>query len=173
MKIGTSGLEDQEHAIQARGDVVIFDENMGNAAFVSHQWVSRSHPDPNFEQMQVLKDAISHLLYREGYISVNWVTEFLVPGAKRISYKEFQARPLFIWYDYFSVQQDAGYDNQLAEAISSIPAYVAKCRFFFALCPTIGCPAHARVLTTASWNARGWCRLPGKGEGHPSERPLL
>ena len=29
--------------------------------FVSHQWVGNGHPDPNFEQMQVLIDALKNI----------------------------------------------------------------------------------------------------------------
>ena len=46
-----------------------------------------------------------------------------------------------------------------ANAISSIPAYIARCRFFFALCPVIDCPFQGKVLTPATWSSRGWCRL--------------
>ena len=86
---------------------------------------------------------------------VDFVTQDLVPGAKGILHEEFQARPLFIWYDYFSVPQDVGNASHQLDAISSIPAYVAQCRFFFALCPTIQSPVQAKVLSPTSWRARG------------------
>ena len=145
--------------MKARGDAVIFDESMGNAAFVSHQWVSSKHPDPDFEQMHVLLDALRRLLYSQGTAFPNYITEAFLPDVRGVSHEEFQARPLFVWYDYFSVPQRVVDSNQQAEAISSIPAYVAKCRFFLALCPTIDCPAQGKVLNAASWMKRGWCTL--------------
>ncbi|CAE7316189.1 ANKRD17, partial [Symbiodinium natans] len=153
--------------LKARGDIVDFNERMGSAIFVSHQWVAKQHPDPEFEQMPVLQDALRHLLYNSGSVSADWVTESFVPTAKGLPHKEFQQKSLFIWYDYFSVPQLEGSDqaandsdgSQQAKAINSIPAYVAKCRFFFALCPTIDCSARARVLNVTSWSERGWCRL--------------
>ena len=146
--------------MEARGDAVIFDESMGNAVLVSHQWVAGNHPDPEFEQMRVLQDVLARLLYRRGSVSLDWVTESNVPGARAVSHEEFQARPLLIWYDHFSVPQAASCSNEQSEAISSIPAYVAKCRFFFALCSTIACAVYGKVLSAASWNTRGWCRYP-------------
>ena len=153
---------------QARGELVVFEESIGNAVFVSHQWVGLEHPDPEFEQMPVLQDALQHLLYTSGSVSPDWVTESFVPAARGIPHQEFQRQALFIWYDYFSVPQLVGRaagaardrdGSQQANAINSIPAYVAKCRFFFALCPTIDCSGRAKVLSVASWSRRGWCRL--------------
>ncbi|CAE7225519.1 unnamed protein product [Symbiodinium sp. CCMP2592] len=41
----------------------------------------------------------------------------------------------------------------------SIPWYITRCSFFFALCPVIDSPDESRVLTPASWGQRSWCRL--------------
>ena len=153
---------------QARGDVVVFDDGMGNAGFVSHQWIAKHHPDPDFKQMRVLQDALKHLLTSRGTVWLDFVTETFVPSAKVISCQDFQTKPLFIWYDYFSVPQlerregfatdDEDGSNQ-GKAINSIPAYVGKCRYFFALCPTIDCPLQGGVLNALTWGRRGWCRV--------------
>ena len=45
-------------ALKDRDVLVEFDKNMGNAAFVSHQWVASNHPDPECMQMRVLQDAL-------------------------------------------------------------------------------------------------------------------
>ena len=118
--------------------------------------------------MRVLQDALRRLLRTTGSISVDYVTESLVPFAKSIPFREFQSLPLFLWYDYFSVPQleqntfstsDDGGGSKQATAINSIPAYVAKCRFFFALCPTMDCPLQGKVLNVNTWATRGWTRL--------------
>ena len=131
---------------------------MGKAVFVSHQWVSSRHPDPAMQQMRVLQAALSHLLHDEGFICVDPVTEAAVPSAKSLPLMQFQSQPLLIWYDYFScpqLEQLAGQDHHdsssLGKAISSIPAYIAKCAFFFALCPFI----EDKALSAATWAQRG------------------
>ena len=153
--LGMTRIEAHEE-LMARGDLVIFD-GVGNAGFVSHQWVSKEHPDPELRQMQVLQATLRRLLLENGFVSLDILTEGTVRSAKGIFFQEFQSQPLFLWYDYFSVpQRDA---SKQEKAIHSIPAYVAKCRFFFALCPTIDCPHEGKVLSTTSWARRGWCRL--------------
>ena len=42
--------------------LVEFQRNMGNAAFVSHQWVAGSHPDPECKQMRVLQGALENII---------------------------------------------------------------------------------------------------------------
>ncbi|OLP84592.1 2-5A-dependent ribonuclease [Symbiodinium microadriaticum] len=82
--------------------------------------------------------------------------------------KMTKVQTLFFWYDYWSCPQlenqngnaeESHGDRHQANAIRSIPAYVSRCRFFFALCPAIDCPDQGQVLTSASWGTRGWCRL--------------
>ena len=118
----------------------------------------------------MLQDVLRRFLTSQGSIPVDYATEIHLPTAKGIPFQEFQSCPLFIWYDYFSVpQRDADRPN-LARAVSaegsalqmrainSIPAYVVKSRYFFALCPVIDCPLQCRVLNAMSWSRRGWCR---------------
>ncbi|CAE7599951.1 BMY1 [Symbiodinium natans] len=140
---------------------------MGRAAFVSHQWLASHHPDPDFKQMRNLQDALKRLLGGRGSVSLDQITESFVRTAKPIPMQEFQVQALFVWYDYFSCPQleerksfGAEADgSQQACAINSIPAYVAKCRFFLALCPVLDCPFEGKVLSAATWSRRGWCRL--------------
>ena len=116
-------------------------------------------PLTGFEQMRVLQDALQLILHNDGYVFPDWTTEKAVFSARGISHKDLQAKPLFLWYDFFSVPQHVQPDGSQANAISSIPAYVAKCCFFIALCPTIDCPSEKKVLNSTSWARRGWCRL--------------
>ena len=150
--------------LQARGDVVVFDESMGNAGFISHEWVAKQHPDPEFMQMKVLQDVLRRLLTTSGSVPLDVITESFTRSARSISFEHFQSRPLFLWYDYFSVPQldqagSEGEKDQQAKAINSIPAYVVKCTFFFALCATIDSPFEGKVLSFSTWALRGWCRL--------------
>eukprot|EP00439_Symbiodinium_sp_Y106_P069803 s356_g12.t1 len=154
--------------LKARGELTVFSDGMGRAAFVSHQWLAADHPDPDFKQMRGLQDAVKRLRCGRGSVSLDQVTESYVRTAKPIPMHEFQVQALFVWYDYFSCPQleerksfgaDETDGSQQASAINSIPAYVAKCRFFLALCPVLDCPFVGKVLTAATWSRRGWCRL--------------
>eukprot|EP00439_Symbiodinium_sp_Y106_P020701 s404_g2.t1 len=134
----------------------------GKAVFVSHQWVELENPDPDFRQLRVLQEALKHLTVEVPQIPLDVVTEAFIPSARPLDSKTLFAQTLYIWYDYFSVPQSVENawhsEGYLAKAIRSIPAYVAKCAFFMALCPVIDTKA-GRVLTPATWGRRGWCRL--------------
>ncbi|CAE7549321.1 ANK2 [Symbiodinium microadriaticum] len=150
--------------LKARGELVVFSDDLGRAAFVSHQWLDRYHPDPEFKQMRILQLALKRMLNSAGSVSLDFVTESLVQSARPLPMREFQLQTLYLWYDYFSCPQlerqiEITDTLQQANAIMSIPAYIAKCRFFFALCPVLDCPSEGAVLGTATWSRRGWCRL--------------
>ena len=142
---------------------MVFNASMGKAAFISHQWASKDHPDPEFKQLRVLQSALRHMLGGLGFIPLDPATEAAVPAAKRLSLQEFKSQPVFLWYDYFSCPQlerdasDAS-ASDLAQAIRSIPAYIAQCSFFLGLCPVVD-TSDGKVLTPASWTQRAWCRF--------------
>ena len=153
--------------LKANGKLVVFSDELGRAAFVSHQWLAKDHPDPDFKQMRTLQNALKHILNSAGALSMDFITEGVVPTAKPLRMQEFQVQTLYVWYDYFSCPQlqcqgqasdETDYLHQ-ASAISSIPAYISECHFFFALCPVLDCPLQGKVLTARTWSSRGWCRL--------------
>ncbi|CAK9088385.1 unnamed protein product [Durusdinium trenchii] len=152
-------LEPHE-ALKLQGLLVEFDKTMGKALFVSHQWVGRRHPDPDFIQFSVLQEALRHLMSEVQYIVA-------LPSVKPFATAELKSAPLFVWYDYFSCPQlehlvshvESGLMSDLAKAVSSIPLYVAECSFFFALCPVIESKDHSKLLGPQSWASRGWCRI--------------
>jgi hypothetical protein len=69
-------------ALKARDVLVEFDKNMGNAAFVSHQWVASSHPDPECKQMSVLQDALREMMGNLKSVPVDIVSEAQNPNLK-------------------------------------------------------------------------------------------
>ncbi|CAE7694981.1 unnamed protein product [Symbiodinium sp. CCMP2592] len=149
----------------ADGALTLFDEHMGRAAFVSHQWVAKHHPDPDHKQFRVLQDALRNILSGVTQISLDVVTELIIGKSPKMACSLHPA-DLHIWYDYFSCPQkenrrDASqtYDSDLAKAISSIPAYIAKCQLMFVLCPVIESCEGRTMLGPSSWANRGWCRL--------------
>ena len=149
----------------SEGSLEIFNKKLGRAAFVSHQWVGGSHPDPEFKQMQVLKDTLRHLMSGESEVSVDLLSEAVYFRSKGISAEEWRAKRLFLWYDYFSCPQlehkPTGpiSSGNLTRAIDSIPVYVSRCDFFMALCPVLSNPEGSQVFSDYSWQNRGWCRV--------------
>ena len=47
----------------ADGALTLFDENTGRAAFVSHQWVGKHHPDHPVTVGPVQKEGLQHRLH--------------------------------------------------------------------------------------------------------------
>lgn len=154
--------------LMEQGMLVEFKKGMGNAAFVSHQWVGGEHPDPEFKQFQVLQEALRRTLTDLKVIELDIYTESFVPSAKSLPTNKLWSEALFVWYDYFSCPQlehngthytDINQTSDLALAIESIPAYITKCAFFFVLCPTIENADSSKLFTPVTWAQRGWCRM--------------
>lgn len=159
--------------LKAKNLLVDFQGTMGKAAFVSHQWVTNDHPDPEFKQMRILQDALKEIMGNLQKIPVDVVTEAAEGHIKPLPTSKLLSEPLFFWYDYFSCPQkdrlgslsmtsmfdQDGHRTKLMDAINSIPAYVDECSFFFALVPVLQNPSRTGLITPLTWQARGWCRL--------------
>lgn len=61
----------------ADNSLVIFDQSLGQAMFISHEWSGRSHPDPYGEQVRVLQDALHHMLYVADTVPVEFASELI------------------------------------------------------------------------------------------------
>ncbi|CAE7236971.1 unnamed protein product [Symbiodinium pilosum] len=92
-------------ALKMRGLLLEFEDSMGDAIFVSHQWVGNMHPDPESKQLRVLQDALTRMLEKLEYIPLDVYTETFLPRTPRLHVSEIRKAPLFIWYDYFSCPQ--------------------------------------------------------------------
>ena len=155
--------------LKARDVLVEFQRNMGNAAFVSHQWVAGSHPDPECRQLRVLQDALKEMMGTLKSIPVDLISQAQNPILRPLSTSKILSEPLFFWYDYFSCPQKEALArsgpaekvprSKLLDAINSIPPYVDECSFFFALVPVLENPSGTNLITPTTWNSRGWCRL--------------
>ena len=117
------------------GDLVEFERTHGHAVFVSHQWLADEHPDPAGQQLKVLQDALRNMLSGKSQIVVPPVVELFAGRVSPPAASELRAKPLFIWYDYFSCPQSCA-DRQ-ASAIRSINSYVARSAYFMVLCPAL------------------------------------
>ena len=156
--------------LKARDVLAEFRRNMGNAAFISHQWLTSNHPDPECKQIRVLQDALKEMMGNLKSIPVDLVSETQNPGLKPLPTTKILSEPLFFWYDYFSCPQkerlsessgggEKAHRSTLLDAINSIPACVDECSFFFALVPVLENPSRTNLITPVTWNCRGWCRL--------------
>ena len=127
---------------------------MGKALFVSHEWVSKMHPDPEFKQFQILQNALRNVVSGLIHVDLDIGTELMFGGSRYLDLgAEAHTQLLSIWYDYFScpqlqIVQQGGTGGDLDKAIDSIPAYVAKFSFF---CVWIRYYAFTCSCFTCSW----------------------
>lgn len=146
--------------------LVEFDSSMGKAAFISHQWISATNPDPEFAQMKTFQDALKNMLSKGKWIYPDIATEYNTRG-RSLHLSELRTKPLFFWYDYFSIPQlldSKWFVNSLQmcsqdRAIQSIPAYIDRCELFFVLCPMVESEDRTELLGPSTWESRGWCRM--------------
>lgn len=146
----------------AAGQLTCFEASMGRAAFISHQWVGSGHPDPQFQQMKVLQDALKNLISGGSEVCVDLISEAVYFRSKGIPAAEWRSVGLFLWYDYFSCPQlERGTSGRpsphLQKAIESIPVYVSRCHYFIALCPVLSSPDKDETFSDYTWSKRGWC----------------
>ncbi|CAE7739212.1 Ank3 [Symbiodinium sp. CCMP2592] len=165
-----SEVKPHEELLQ-EGSLSIFDDAKGKAMFVSHQWLTKLHPDPEFKQFPVLQQAIRNIRSGATRIRVEAISEFTFGSKEATSVTQLlaESNDIFVWYDYFScpqlehklkgeawLKETAG--GELRRAVDSIPAYITHCQVFLALCPVVA-SADGVSLGPSTWNERGWCRV--------------
>ncbi|CAE7486766.1 unnamed protein product [Symbiodinium microadriaticum] len=112
-----------------QGSLVEFEEVLGRAMFISHQWLANEHPDPEAQQWKVLQEAIRNLYSGRSLVTLPIQSEYFYGRHSTLSREDFQSKPLFIWYDYVSCPQAAdshGQEHQ-KRAIDSIVSYIERC----------------------------------------------
>ncbi|CAE7612727.1 ANKRD44 [Symbiodinium microadriaticum] len=151
-------LKTHEEMLQV-GALVEFSTDLGRAMFVSHEWLSNRHPDPNAEQLQILQQALRNIASGSSNICVPVATEIMF-GRLQLPRADSVGVDLYIWYDYFCCPQHSSNAASVHRqaAIDSIPTYVSQCYFFVILCPALKHVDQCRTLSQSSWALRGWCR---------------
>jgi len=104
-------------------------------AFFSHQWLSRSHPDPDGRQYELMLDASRRLCELEG------VSE----------------ESLFVWIDYSSIPQRNKHMQRMS--ISTLGVYASLCKYFVVVAPECIHADTRRRCDATTYRKRGWCRL--------------
>ena len=80
------------------GSLCQFDESMGRALFVSHQWLGTHHPDPSFEQLLVLQKALMDLISGACRVSLPAVVELWFGRLRLPTARDFNGQGIFLWY---------------------------------------------------------------------------
>ena len=133
--------------------------------FVSHQWLSSVHPDPEGRQMEVLQQALRRIIDGSLHVHEDITSRSEEQSLSRHTRQQISDGYLFL--DWFAIPQltarIAGVNEdttkqEAALAVQSIPAYVELCALFFALVPELSHKDSAQLVNYASWLSRGWCR---------------
>lgn len=172
------------HELSERG-LVRRPQPLSIVAFVSHQWLSRSHPDPDGMQLQCLQNflkAAGQEDLKRLFTEDDWKAfKSGVGDRARMSWlhrnevaQQFTRHGLeapddllaaelaysYLWVDYLSVPQSTspGDDSQL-RAIYSIPYYIDQSSFFLVVCPHVQHADTGEACDYWTWQQRGWCRF--------------
>lgn len=145
--------------LHSSGILVEFVPEMGDAIFVSHQWLGFTHPDINFQQLRVLQRAFDELVGRDVPLKSSVVSYAFFGHENYIDTRKWRRDLLFIWYDYFSCPQLVARSQELQAAIDSIGHYVQAAKHFVVLAPCVEHSETGQLLGRESWRGRGWCRF--------------
>eukprot|EP00439_Symbiodinium_sp_Y106_P046898 s3326_g6.t1 len=130
-----------------QGSLVEFEEVLGRAMFISHQWLANEHPDPEAQQWKVLQEAMRNLYSGRSLVTLPIQSEYFFGRHSTLCREDFQSKPLFIWT----------LGGQEKRAIDSIVSYIERCVYFVVLCPNLQHKDQGFVLSEATWAERGWC----------------
>lgn len=152
-----------------------------SATFISHQWLTRSHPDPDGVQLRSLQRFLvagARNRLRDLFSERDWVALKTAVSDQNPKHTNFtsgfsrydgdtpddllsaELTQNCLWLDYLSVPQEVqpGDDSQ-KRAISSIPYYIEQSSFFIVLCPSVQHADTGEEFDYESWLQRGWCRF--------------
>ncbi|CAL1127825.1 unnamed protein product [Cladocopium goreaui] len=134
--------------------------------FISHQWIGSTHPDPEGQQLAVLRSCLRRLI--DGTIQVEEDLVSLSLGSRSL---QPETRKLiaggYIFLDWFAIPQitarlegtnESATGSDAAKAVQSIPAYVEVADLFIALVPEMMHSDTKLPCNFTSWLSRGWCR---------------
>ncbi|CAE7726556.1 unnamed protein product, partial [Symbiodinium sp. CCMP2456] len=86
--------EIRSHAVLLdEGVLVQFQESMGNAMFISHQWAGHEHPDPNFEQARVLQRALTNIFSGKSKISADVISSVFLRKIRKVTPEALRKLP--------------------------------------------------------------------------------
>ena len=129
--------------------------------FVSHQWLSINHPDPEGQQVRVLQEALRSIISGALHVHedlITWTDERELSAKMRWHIAEG-----FLFFDWFAIPQitarkdgvnEEATKSDAALAVQSIPAYVELSNIFLALVPELEHKDTAKAVNYATWLSR-------------------
>ncbi|CAE6923390.1 warA [Symbiodinium sp. CCMP2456] len=133
--------------------------------FVSHQWLSKEHPDPEGHQLEVLQKAIRGVI--GGSLQVHEDIACRTADNSLSASTRQQIAEGYIFLDWFAIPQitvrSEGVNEETTKtdaalAVQSIPAYVELSNIFVALVPELTHRDSKLLANYSTWLSRGWCR---------------
>ena len=85
-------------ALMDAGALCRFHESMGNGMFVSHQWITPEHPDPDFHQLGVLQKTLHQLMEGKSRVTLPPMIEISFGRVRCPTAADLKAKALYIWY---------------------------------------------------------------------------
>ena len=158
------GAPEPHHVLQEKGLLHEWHPGMF-VIFVSHQWLSSAHPDPEGRQVEVLQKALERII--DGSLQVH--EDITSRSAEKSLSRQIrhQISEGYLFLDWFAIPQltarmsgvnEDSTKNDAALAVQSIPAYVELSAVFIALVPELVHTDSGHPVNYASWLSRGWCR---------------
>ncbi|CAE8603331.1 unnamed protein product, partial [Polarella glacialis] len=170
-------------------DLLVEPSDNATVHFISHEWLSRKHPDPDSKQLRRMQGVFLEILggrFKTLFSPDDWTTFTKgtsigsqhsplaeAENAQRTSdtiTEDIFKRDIkegLIWLDWSSIPQvlDAamdGLEQTLIEqmaAVYSIGAYLDRCSYFWILAPTAVHKDEKTVRDFSTYRTRAWCRL--------------
>eukprot|EP00930_Biecheleria_cincta_P079663 TRINITY_DN6757_c0_g1_i1.p1 TRINITY_DN6757_c0_g1~~TRINITY_DN6757_c0_g1_i1.p1 ORF type:complete len:425 (-),score=62.22 TRINITY_DN6757_c0_g1_i1:965-2239(-) len=156
-------LESHEELL-AKGTIVQYEPGMV-VIFTSHEWLSRGHPDPYGDQFSVLQTFLKNAIEGNVRIQSYWMSFLYFNRDESMDVSLIGSA--YIWFDYFSIPQmkwitasdgSSSVNQDFVNAVNSIHIYVAICKYFFVLCPSLQHYDTGKFCDFLSWSKRGWCQ---------------
>ncbi|CAJ1350314.1 unnamed protein product [Effrenium voratum] len=135
--------------------------------FVSHQWLSYTHPDPEGTQLAVLQHVLGGLCEGSFVVEDNILTHIYGLPEHNIDALRTKIANGFLFVDWMCIPQitsrkqglnEINSDSITADAVESIPHYVEVSNLFVALVPELTHADTRELCNYKSWLTRGWCR---------------
>lgn len=158
--------------------------------FLSHQWLSFRHPDPQMVQVRTFQGLLQRLMSGVMDISLCMLHKCgfdQVPSINGAHWQEVLPKAV-VWMDYMSMPQPGADDvadaagsaqtsatmrwklaSELEKAVRSIPSYVENSEYFFVLAPHAEHFNLDSVVDNETWASRGWCRMEAQARGLSTE----
>jgi len=137
-------------------------------AFVSHQWLGITHPDPAGTHTCFLRKALREVLSGSVAVESDIVSQNRGANLHSVSAEtRQQLADGYLFFDWFAIPQITSRlpgvnedvtRSEAAKAVQSIPAYVEASDLFIALVPEVKHQDRGSYCNYTSWLQRGWCR---------------